>query len=287
MMNTIINALLAAILVPLAGGLLTGADRIITARMQRRKGPPLLQPFYDVAKLLGKDSPTAHINIRFYVTFSLFFVAFAVILLFTGQDLLLCVFSFTLGCIFFVIAGYASCSPFSVVGAERELVQIMCYEPMLFLAAFGFYKATGSFHATDAFAMGKPIILKLPLIFIGLTYILTIKLRKSPFDLSTSHHGHQEIVKGITTELSGSCLAMVEIKHWFEIGFTMALVYLFFVFANPLSHILAIAACLVVYFLEIVIDNTFARLKWKATLLTSWIATGVASLCNFILLGIV
>jgi len=42
-------------------------------------------------------------------------------------------------------------------------------------------------------------------------YILTIKFRKSPFDLSMSHHAHQEIVRGITTEFSGPALGLIEV----------------------------------------------------------------------------
>ena len=40
---------------PLIGGLIVGADRKLTARMQGRFGPPLLQPFYDVVKLCLKQ----------------------------------------------------------------------------------------------------------------------------------------------------------------------------------------------------------------------------------------
>ena len=40
---------------PLLGGLVSGLDRILTARMQSRIGPPVLQPFYDVVKLLAKE----------------------------------------------------------------------------------------------------------------------------------------------------------------------------------------------------------------------------------------
>jgi len=43
------------IVAPLLGGLLTGIDRVITARMQGRKGPSVLQPFYDVLKLFRKN----------------------------------------------------------------------------------------------------------------------------------------------------------------------------------------------------------------------------------------
>ena len=49
----VISVVLFLLLAPLAGGLLDGLDRIIAARMQGRKGPPLLQPFYDLAKLFS------------------------------------------------------------------------------------------------------------------------------------------------------------------------------------------------------------------------------------------
>lgn len=282
-----LRVILIVILAPLAGGLLAGVDRVICAKMQRRKGPPLLQPFYDVLKLLKKQSTTVNNITRFFITFTLFFNSFTVTLFFMGADILLCVFAFTLSCIFFVIAGYSSYSPFSFIGTERELIQIMCYEPLILILSFSFYKVVGTFRIAEAFALESPIILKLPLIFIGLLYILTIKMRKSPFDLSTSHHGHQEVVKGITTELTGICLAMLEVVHWLETIFALGLVYIFFVWASPFSNLIALAVCLVVYFLEILIDNIFARVKWKAALKTSWIVIVIFGGLNLIYLTFV
>ena len=49
--KTIISVIAYLILAPLAGGLLAGLDRKLSARMQRRVGPPFLQPFYVVLKL--------------------------------------------------------------------------------------------------------------------------------------------------------------------------------------------------------------------------------------------
>ena len=43
------------LLVPIFGGLIYGLERVVKARMQNRVGPPLLQPFYDMYKLLGKE----------------------------------------------------------------------------------------------------------------------------------------------------------------------------------------------------------------------------------------
>lgn len=55
-MINVIGALLYLLLAPLLGGLLSGLDRKISARMQRRVGPPLLQPFYDFGNS-GTSSP--------------------------------------------------------------------------------------------------------------------------------------------------------------------------------------------------------------------------------------
>ena len=282
----ILKIVIIVILAQLVGGFLTGVDRKITARMQSRKGPPVLQPFYDVIKLMQKESTHVSSLTRYFVTFTLVFTAFTVVLLFIGSDILLCIFAFTLACAFFVIAGYSSNSPYSIIGAERELLQIMAYEPMILCVAFGFYGASGTFSISEALNFSEPIIVKLPLIFIGLCYVLTIKLRKSPFDLSMSHHGHQEIVKGITTEFTGRTMAVVEIIHWYETVFSLGLVGIFLVYLASFSILVAAGVSLVIFFIEIVIDNTFARVKWGTTLKISWIVTLVCSGVNFIVLRI-
>ena len=51
----LISAICYVLFAPLIGGLIDGIGRKISARMQRRVGPPLIQPFYDLGKLLHKD----------------------------------------------------------------------------------------------------------------------------------------------------------------------------------------------------------------------------------------
>ncbi|HWT76338.1 MAG TPA: complex I subunit 1 family protein [Mobilitalea sp.] len=273
------------ILAPLAGGLMTGIDRVISARLQGRQGPPVLQPFYDVLKLIGKESTEVNSMHRFFVYISLIFVVFTTVILVSGGDVLLAVFALTLGSIFFVLGGYASNSPYSTIGSERELLQIMAYEPMVLLSCIGLYYAQKSFFISDIIAASKPAIIYLPGVFIGLVFILAFKLRKSPFDLSMSHHGHQEIVKGITTEYSGRDLAVIEVTHWYEVIITLALVYIFFATKDPISHVFAVLVCILVYFLEILIDNTFARLKWQQAFISAWVVTGVLGTINLVVLS--
>ena len=54
----IISIIAYLILAPFVGGLLAGLDRKVSARMQGRVGPSILQPFYDVLKLFEKEPIT-------------------------------------------------------------------------------------------------------------------------------------------------------------------------------------------------------------------------------------
>lgn len=280
MMTKFLFALGFLVAAPFVGGLLAGIDRIITARMQSRKGPPLLQPFYDVGKLFAKNTSVVNNFQNFYIAGFLVFIIITGVIFFAGGDLLLVIFALTVASVFFVLGAYSANSPYSTIGAERELLQMMAYEPMVILAALGMYGVTNSFNVSSIVSFEKPLIMYLPGIFLGFLYILTIKLRKSPFDLSTSHHGHQELVKGITTEFSGKTLAIIEIAHWYENVMLLGFVYLFFAF-NPIIGIAAVAAT---YFFEVFIDNSFSRLTWHYTVKASWIVALVLGVTNFIVL---
>ncbi len=282
---TVIGTILFGLIAPVVGCLLAGLDRIISARMQGRVGPPLLQPYYDVRKLFEKESVAVNSVERIYVACALLFACVAGGVFFTGGNLLMCVFVITLSSLFFIMAAYSSRSPYAEVGAARETLQVMAYEPMVLLLAVGFYMAAGTFNVGDVLSLDVPIIATIWLVFLGLLFILTIKLRKSPFDLSMSHHAHQEIVRGMTTEMSGPTLGLVEIMHWCENVLFLGWIGMFFVWGNPLSLILAVVVVLAVYFLEIWIDNNFARVKWQFMLKSAWAVALVAGGVNIAFLA--
>jgi ech hydrogenase subunit B len=278
-MISIVGFIAFILLAPVIGGLVSGIDRKITAHMQGRVGPSILQPFYDVGKLFEKEMTVANDTQRFYVISYFIFMVFTGALFFAGGDILLVIFALTLAQIFLVLGAYSANSPYSHVGAERELIQIMSYEPMVILAAVGMYVVTKSFNVGTIVSYTQPLVLFLPGIFIGFIYILTIKLRKSPFDISTSHHAHQEIVKGVTTEFSGPTLGLVEVTHWYETVLLLGFVYLFFAF-NP---VIAIIAVILVYILELLIDNASARVKWQLAMKSSW---GIAAIVGVVNLAV-
>lgn len=274
--------LLYLFLGPIAGGLLAGADRIISARLQSRLGPPIFQPFYDVLKLWHKENMVVRRSQSFYIFFFFILMIFTGALFFAGSDVLLVIFALTLAAIFFVLAAYKASSPYSFVGAERELIQMMAYEPMVLLCAVGMYMVTGSFYVHDIASHGQPLLFTLPGIFLGLLFSLEIKFRKSPFDLSGSHHAHQELVRGVTTEFGGKALAMIEIAHWYENVFLLGWLYLFFASWGP---VIGVAATLLVYCFVILVDNAFARLKWPTALKSAWTVTLILGFGNIMVLS--
>jgi len=269
------------VLAPFVGGFLAGVDRKLSARLQGRYGPPLRQPFYDVLKLLQKERIVVNKFQNFNIVLLFVFTIFSGALFFAGADLLLTIFSLALAGTFFILGGFSVGSPYSHLGAEREVIQMVSYEPMVILMAVGMYQVTGSFKVADLVQYPRPLILYLPGVFIGFLYILTIKFRKSPFDLSMSHHAHQEIVRGITTEFSGPALALIEVTHWYENVLLLGMVYLFFGF-NPW---IALGVSLATFLFEIFIDMNYARVKWQLTFASSWLFTAVAGVSNIIVLN--
>ncbi len=284
MVKVIIAVIAYIILAPIVGGFLAGLDRKITARMQGRVGPPVLQPFYDVLKLLEKESITVNRVQDFYVMCFFIFVIVTGCFFFAGENLLLVMFTLTLASVFLIVAAFSSNSPYAEVGAERELLQMLAYEPMVLITCVGFYMFTGSFEVGQIMLSTKMPFPYLIGIFLGFIFILTIKFRKSPFDLSMSHHAHQELVAGLKTEFSGKTLAMLEAAHWYENVFLLGMVFLFFVNGTWWGYVIGIVDVLLTYFLEILIDNSFARMKWQVAINSSWIVAVVLGTVNLFML---
>lgn len=285
-MKNLLIAVAYIILAPIIGGLLSGFDRVLTARMQGRKGPSPLQPFYDVKKLFSKELFVVNHMQGVLIISHLVLVVLTGIMLYQGHGLLLTFFVSATAAMFFVLAGGSTDSPYPALGTQREMLQMMCAEPIELLTAVGLYMFCGSFSAKDVISSGVPAIVALPGVFIAFIFVLTIKMRKSPFDLSTSHHAHQELVKGITTEMTASYLAIVEVAEWYENVFLLSVVALFFIGNGAAGIVWGVLAALVVWFLEILVDNTSARISWQNTFKLSWLVTLILSGLNLLVLNL-
>lgn len=133
LVRTILGGLMNVVLVLLVAPFCQGILRKVTARVQSRQGPPILQPYYDLFKLLGKEdleSGEVPIMQRFATYLSLAVVLTVACLVPMGfpspmnasGDAILLIYLLTLCGICSLIAGLASGSTYSLVGTDRKSV---------------------------------------------------------------------------------------------------------------------------------------------------------------------
>jgi ech hydrogenase subunit B len=285
-MNTAITVILILIIAPIVGCLLAGIDRKLTAKIQGRKGPKLLQPWYDFVKLLSKENIAVHKYQNVYMLFYLVFIILSVVMFYLKMDLLMIIFVFTIANVALIVGAMSTGSPFAKIGAQREIMAMLAYEPVLIFYAVIVYMLSGSFKIEGLFNMHAPLIATAPLLFIAMLFVMSIKFKKSPFDFSTSHHGHQELVKGITTEYSGPTLAMYELAHWYEAILLLGFMFVFFAYstAPAIYIVMGIVVETISFLFVIILDNITARITWQWMIKFSYTLLGVITVVNILVL---
>ena len=212
--------------------------RKITARMQRRIGPPFYQPFFDFVKLLAKE-PVDRPRLQGFVMVALPLVAIAatlgtIALLpvfpagggFTG-DLVLLVSLVEVAPLCVVLAGFVSRSLFGGIGASREAILTLAYNLPFLTALFALVVGAGSF-SLSAVATTPMWFVRVPAL-LALLLTLPVKLHLNPFSAANAE---QEIYAGATTEYDGARLALWELAHGLE---WVALAGLMAVLAFPVA----------------------------------------------------
>lgn len=269
--------LILFLLAPVLGGLIMGLERIVRARMQDRVGPPLLQPFYDLFKLASKRPEIIH---SYHATMGVayFFAEWIALgMLLFGEDLIIVIFFKLLASSLLFYGAYSVRSVFSQIGANRELMTILAYEPILVFCAIGLFFATGSFEASKIANSGVTTILYLPLLFAAFFYASLIKLGKSPFDVAEAH---QEIAGGAEIEYSGIFFEAVYGAKWLNYIFIYAFLFLFV----PSSIVLYIILAILFFIATNLVDNASARVDYATMLKYAFYVAFPVSILNLLLL---
>ncbi len=212
------------------GMLYRGIDRKLVAHMQGRVGPPIVQPFRDVQKLLMKETiiPDGAVSWLFTAAPFVCLITSALLLLYIPLfglqallggfgDALLIVYLLILPSLAFAAGGFASSSPYATVGAQREMVVLMSYEFPLAVAIVSLGWRIG--HATTAnpfmfstiaeypiWSLVGPLGIVGSLILVFTLLVVTSgKGAKVPFDVAEAE---TEIAGGILVEYSGRNLCL-------------------------------------------------------------------------------
>lgn len=212
-----------------AGILLAFSIRKIAARVQSRRGPLLwmparwrdinhskvLQPLYDIQKLLSKKTIIPHTATHFFIFGPIAALLFALgVVLFVpvaGNSIdytfgLVILFYLLIGvtmCI--IIGGTASASLFAAIGGVREIELMLANEIPFILGTFAL---AISYNTLSIKGMMGPNLILNPFAAIAVFIAILVKLHIKPFDIAEAE---SEIVGGLTTEYSGKLLGLLEI----------------------------------------------------------------------------
>lgn len=215
------------------GLLLKGLDRILAARLQRRVGPPLLQPFFDILKLMRKDSMVPDgaprglfLGLPVIGVGGMLLAAALIPVAGVYQpdgalgDLLVLLYLLTLPAVVLMLAGSVSGSVYGAIGFSREMALMLAYEGPLLLVLASVAVKTGlaqggwvTFSLTDIvrYQQQHGAFLLDPWMWPAVaTYLLFFpaNLGIPPFDIPEAE---AEVLEGPLLEYSGPALALFNI----------------------------------------------------------------------------
>jgi len=261
----IIGSAIVVVISAIFGMLYRGIDRKLVAHMQGRVGPPVVQPFRDMQKLLMKESiiPRGAIPWLFTAAPFLAIISTGVLLLYIplfGQpallgrygDVILVLYLLIVPSLAFVAGGFASSSPYATVGSQREMIIMMSYELPLAVVVLAIAWKISQVTTFNPFLMNTigayPIwslvgpvgVAGVVLMLLALSVVTVGEAAKVPFDIAEAE---TEIAGGLLVEYSGRNLLLFYLSDVIKAFAMVALVVALFVPYN-LSPYIGVRAAL-------------------------------------------
>ena len=294
----------------LAGMLLCGIDRKLVAKMQKRVGPPVLQPFYDFFKLCGKETiiPAAASKTTFLLAPLVGLAALVVIQLFipifnfsaftATADIIVILYLLLIPAVATIIGGAASGSPYAGVGLSREMVTVIAVELPLVLVLLAVGKAVGnamgggltfSFADISAYqAANGSLICKASMIPAAIAMLMVIpgETGNHPFDAAEAE---TEICEGLLAEYSGAPLGVFKLTHAIKmLTLTSLFVALFLggvgVGIPLVDALIVFALCVVITVISIsLVHAVTARLRIEQIFKFYWTVVSGLALVSLVL----
>jgi formate hydrogenlyase subunit 4 len=216
-----LNLLMVLFLAPLFEGIVR---KYVKARIAHsRQGPPVIQPFYDLLKLLGKEDlePSGSLIFK-WAPLICFAVTLVVALLVpmgtaapleAASDLIVFIYLVGIGAIAMILAAMASISPYAYTGASREMMIYLIVEPVLIISLIAAAINCGSLKFAEMinWHLFNAPSLSMLLAGIALLVALQAQFAKVPFDIPEAE---QEVIGGPFIEISGPKLALFKWAIW-------------------------------------------------------------------------
>jgi NADH-quinone oxidoreductase subunit H len=260
--------------------------RKVSALVQWRVGPPILQPFYDVAKLLGKEilmpeqaqpwifigAPLVGLSAVTLLSTILWRAALGHPA-FVG-DIIVVMYLMVIPSLALILGGSASASPHGALGSSREMKLVLGYElPLILALIIVFIKMMPAEQWQDVLSLGmisqntSVFSISGLIAFLAALFCVQAKLGFVPFDIAESE---TEIAGGLIIEYSGALLALWKVMQaMMLVALPMFLVMVFLGGFGP-NVIFGILKYVLVLVLIILIKNTNPRVRIDQAMKFFW-----------------
>ncbi|SDF15239.1 respiratory chain complex I subunit 1 family protein [Sporolituus thermophilus] len=233
--------IIGMVVLMLAAPLVAGVIKTVKARLQNRRGPSLLQPYFDLAKLFGKDSVfSSTVSWVFRGAPFVYFgaTAGAAALLPVGDgavslaDLFILVYLFALGRFFLALASLDAGSAFGGMGGSREMYIAVLVEPALLLALLTVVMPAGGTDLAGMAAAAGRAPLSLPHVLAALAFFFVViaETGRIPVDNPDTHLELTMVHEGMVLEYSGRYLGLI---HWAAMVKQLIMLTLFVTYFVP------------------------------------------------------
>lgn len=236
---------LQMLLVLAVAPLLTGFVRWLKARMLRRRGPSLLQPYRDLARLVRKEVVLAEsaswlFRVAPYLIFTAIWVAAALVptfatgLLFSwSADMIVIVALLGTARFFLALAGMDVGTSFGGLGSSREMMIASVAEPAMLMAVFtlSLLAGTTQLSAVANFMLDQNVGLRisLGLVLVALLIVAIAENGRIPVDNPATHLELTMVHEAMVLEYSGRHLAMIEAAAFLKLVLYASLIACVFV----------------------------------------------------------
>nr|QXG82957.1 NADH dehydrogenase subunit 1 [Tabanus haysi] len=281
----LIGSLLLIICVMVGVAFLTLLERKVLGYIQIRKGPNkvgltgLPQPFCDAIKLFTKEQiyPLVSNYISYY--FSPIFSLFLALLVWMCIPLLIKLYSFNLGILFFLcctslgvytvmVAGWSSNSNYALLGGLRAVAQTISYEVSLALILLSFVFLIGSYNLYNFYIYQSYmwfLVITFPLGLVWFASMLA-ETNRTPFDFA---EGESELVSGFNVEYSSGGFALIFLAEYASILFMSMLYVVIFMGCNVFMFDFYIKLVFI-SFLFIWARGTLPRFRYDKLMYLAW-----------------
>jgi len=270
--------------------------RKVSALVQWRVGPPLLQPLYDIMKLMGKEILVPQdaqqtvfiaaplVGLAGILLLSIMLWRIAIVQTAFLGDIIVAIYLMTLPSLALILGSSASASPHASLGTAREMKLVMGYELSLVLAFIVVIIKTGGQISLAAIAQQAPVLsISGFLAFLVALLCIQAKLGFVPFDIAEAE---TELGSGVLMEYSGALLAVWKLAQAVMlVGLPLFLVMVFLggFGTAGLSLVWGIGKYVLILVLLILIKNTNPRVRIDQAMKFFWFYCGITLVIAIIL----